>query len=102
MGNFHREPKLLPEKLVLIREHLNLTKTAIKSLLNLPGSYRVSDFENGRRKPSLLVTLAYCQLGKVPMASIANDAISLNEFRKQLGTFHYQVRSGKIVVQRAR
>ena len=58
MGNPRQGLQLLPEKLVSIREHLNLSQTAIKRLLNLSKADRVSEHENGKREPSLVVALA--------------------------------------------
>ena len=43
-----------------------------------------------------MVTLAYGYLGKVSMASIADDDVSIKEFRKQLGKFvHGRLRSSQ-------
>lgn len=89
MGNPRPRPSLLAQKLLIIREHLNLSQTAIKDSLDLSAAARVSDYENGKRKPSLIVTLAYSRLAQVPMASVVDDEINLKAFRKQLGTFDY-------------
>ena len=70
MGSARPRPRLLPEKLVLIREHLNATQTAMQELLNLPQTSPVSEYENDVRVPDLMVTLAYSRLGKVSMESI--------------------------------
>ena len=40
-----------------------------------------------RGEPILIVTLVYSRLGKVSMASLVDDEVNLNEFRKQLGRF---------------
>lgn len=77
----------MPEKLLVIRQHLNASQTAMQELLNLPKACRVSQYENGVREPSLMVTLAYGYLGKVSMASIVDDDVSIKAFRKQLGKF---------------
>lgn len=91
MGNPRpRPPRLLPQKLFIIREHLNLTQTAIKDSLDLSTAARISEYENGKRRPSLLVTLGYSHLAKVPMASLVDDEISLNTFRNQLRTPDYK------------
>ena len=80
-------PQLLPQKLVFIREHLNLTRTQIKKSLNLSQAARVSEYEKGKRKPPLEVVLGYSKLARVPMESLVEDAISIDEVRRQLGTF---------------
>lgn len=84
MGNPHPRPRLLPQKLFIIRDHLNLTQSEIKDSLNLSTAARISEYENGRRDPSLVVTLRYSRLAQVPMASLLDDQITLNEFWKQL------------------
>ena len=88
MGNPRPRPRLLPQKLVLIREHLNLTQSQIKDSLHLSqaGRARVSEYENGKRTPPLKVVLDYSRLARVPMESLVDDEISLS----QLGTFDYE------------
>jgi ribosomal protein S18 acetylase RimI-like enzyme/DNA-binding XRE family transcriptional regulator len=88
MGNPHPRPRLLPQKLFIIREHLNLTQTEIKDSLNLSTAARISEYENGKRRPSLMVTLGYSRLAQVTMASLVDDGISLNRFCNQLCTSH--------------
>lgn len=90
MGNRHPQPRLLPQKLFIIRKHLHLTQTAIKASLGLSTAARISEYESGRRKPSLMVTLGYCYLAKVPMSSLVEDEISLTAFLKQLNSFDYR------------
>jgi len=90
MVNRHPPPRLLRQKLFIIRKHLHLTQTAIKDSLGLSTAARISDYENGRRKPSLMVTLGYCYLAKVPMASLLDDEIDLTAFSKQLNSFDYK------------
>ena len=87
MGNPRRGPRLLPEKLVIIRLHLGVTQSAMQKMLNLPKAARVSEYENGKSLPSLMVTLAYARLGKIPIESLADDDVSVYAFRKQLGTW---------------
>ncbi|HSE15687.1 MAG TPA: hypothetical protein VLB46_01460 [Pyrinomonadaceae bacterium] len=77
----------MPEKLRLIREHLQASQPDMQVMLKLPKSCRISEYENGVREPTLIVTLASSRLGKVSMASVVDDEVNLNEFRKQLGKF---------------
>lgn len=87
MGNPRPRPiRLLPQKLFLIREHLNLTQNAIKDRLDLSTPARISEYENGKRNPSLMVTFRYSHLAKVTMASLVDDGISLNTFCSELRT----------------
>jgi len=90
MGNRHPPPRLLRHKLFIIRDRLHLTQTAMKNSLGLSTEARISEYENGRRKPSLMVTLGYCYLAKVPMSSLVEDQISLTAFSKQLNSFDYR------------
>jgi transcriptional regulator with XRE-family HTH domain len=87
MGNARPRLKLMPEKLCLIREYLNASQPVMAQLLELPSPSRVSEYENGIREPNLMVTLRYGRLGKVSMASVVDDDVSINEFREQLGKF---------------
>jgi len=100
MGNPRPRPRLLPQKLVLIREHLNLTQSQIKESLHLSQAARprVSEYENGKRTPPLEVVLGYSRLARVPMESLVDDKISLS----QLGTFDYEqlLRLEKFAVER--
>ena len=77
----------MPQKLFIIREHLNLTQTDIKDALNLSTQARISEYEHGKRMPSLMVTLRYCRLAKVAMASLVDDGITLTTFCNQLRSF---------------
>ena len=90
MGNRYPPPRLLRQKLFIIREHLQLTQTAIKDSLGLSTAARISEYENGKRKPPLMVTLGYCYLAKVPMSSLLEDEIDLTAFSKQLNSFDYK------------
>jgi transcriptional regulator with XRE-family HTH domain len=87
MGNPRPRSQLLPQKLLLIREHLHLTQTEIKKSLDLSQAARVSEYEKGKRKPPLEVVLGYSKLARVPMESLVEDEISIDEVRHQLGTF---------------
>ena len=90
MGNPRLRSKLLPQKLALIREHLQLTQHAIKERLQLSTPARVSEYENGKREPPAEVLLGYARLGRLTMESIVDDEISLKEFPSQLGTVDAQ------------
>ena len=90
MGNRHPQPRLLPQKLYIIRQHLHFTQTAIKESLGLSTAARISEYENGKRKLPLMVALGYCYLAKVPMSSLLDDEISLTAFSQQLNSFDYR------------
>lgn len=84
MGNPRPKPRLLRQKLVLIREYLKLTQAQIKESLGLSQTARVSEYENGKRQPPLEVVLGYSKLARVSMESLVDDEISLDAFRAQL------------------
>jgi DNA-binding XRE family transcriptional regulator len=87
MGNARPRIKLLAEKLLLIRQYLNVSQSVMAQLLEVSKTDRVSQYEDGVREPNLMVTLGYSRLGKVSMTSLVDDDVSANEFRKQLGKF---------------
>jgi DNA-binding XRE family transcriptional regulator len=87
MGEACPRPKLIPEKLLLIRKYLNVSQSGMAELLELSTTGCVSKYEHGARDPNLMITLAYSRLGNVSMESIVDDDISVNEFREQLGKF---------------
>lgn len=96
MGNPRPRPKLLPEKLLAIREFLNIGQVDMASelqsqLLSHGGPQtqiqpaRISEYENGEREPNLLVLISYARVGKVHMESVADDDVIIDTFRKRLG-----------------
>lgn len=84
MGHVRRKPKLLPHKLVLIREHLGIVLVDMARQLQA-GSGRLSNYENGKSEPTLMELLVYARLGKVELESIVDDEVSVDSFRKLLG-----------------
>jgi hypothetical protein len=87
MGHARRKPRLLAEKLRIIREeHLRITQAAMASEIQIEGrSKRVSDYETGNREPTLMEVLKYADLGEVFIDSLADDSIGLVAFRRLLG-----------------
>ena len=96
MAHIRRRPKLLHNKLLAIREFLNITQPDMASRLQSdilsnerrhypikPG--RISDYENAKREPNLFVIMAYARLGKVHLESVADDDIQVETFRSRLG-----------------
>ena len=88
--------ELLPEKLIAIREFLTFGEVEMAESLSSdvtsqsgeprnikPG--RISEYENGRLEPNLLVLVAYARLGRVHLELIADDRFTIQEFRQQLG-----------------
>lgn len=70
----------LPEKLLEIREKLNLRQGELIKKLGLEGEIyqgNISEYESGKRQPSLPVLLKYAQLAGVCLDAIADDNLSL-------------------------
>lgn len=96
MGNPRPRPKLLPHKLLAIREFLNVGQVDMASelqsqLLSHCGRQfqiqpaRISEYENGEREPNLFVLVAYIRLGQVHMESLVDDDITGDNFHTLLG-----------------
>ena len=72
-------PKRVAPKLVAIRHKLGLSQTGMLRLLPLNCYYnRISEFERGKRFPSLLVLLSYARAGEVPLEQIVDDDLELD------------------------
>ena len=73
-------PKRLAEKLRYIRESLDLTQSELLRRLDIEGlatQSKISEFESGKRDPSLLILLQYSRLAGVHMEVIADDEMDL-------------------------
>jgi transcriptional regulator with XRE-family HTH domain len=58
-------------KLLAIRQHLGVSQTGMKRLLNFKGQYgRISEYELGRRTPDLIVLLSYARVAGIPLEQI--------------------------------
>ena len=72
------KPQRLASKLKAIRERLGVSQTGMKQLLNFKGEYtRISEFELGRRAPSLIVLLSYARAAGIPLERIVDDQLEL-------------------------
>ena len=87
---------LLPKKLLALRNFLTVGQVELAASLSSdivshsgrPYSIkprRISEYENGRLEPNLLVLVAYARLGKVHLELIADDRFTMEEFRAELG-----------------
>ena len=81
MGYARPQPRRLAAKLRSIRLNLNLTQQQMADLVDqrespvYPG--HVSEFEAGRREPSLLVLLKYARAGGVSVEALIDDKMDL-------------------------
>ena len=72
------KPQRVAEKVTAIRHHLGVSQTGMKWLLNFKGHYnRISEYERGRRVPTVLTLLAYARAAKVPLEEIVDDQVEL-------------------------
>jgi len=90
MGHARNQSKLLPDKLVLIREHLGIDPMDLTSKLEVARklevtSRRLSNYETGKSEPTLMELLVYARLVNVRMELIIDDEVSVDEFRERLG-----------------
>lgn len=73
-------PQRLAEKLRYIRVSLNLTQEQLLRELGVEGMVtqsKISEFESGKRDPSLLILLQYSRLAGVHMEDLVDDRAEL-------------------------
>ena len=96
MGYARNRPHLLPEKVRLIREHLQLDHAQMaEQLVSEIESHSkkriqikphwIRNFELGNHEPDLITVNSYGRLAKVSMELIVDDAVNAEAFRKRLG-----------------
>lgn len=82
MGRVTRpQPKRLAEKLLEIRTRLGLSQNEMIRRMGLDEELRreeISDFERGKRVPSLLVTLNYARAFGVSTDVLIDDELDLS------------------------
>lgn len=88
MGSGHGkrlQPKRLPNKLLNIRQLLGISQEEMVNRLQplssgspiYPG--HISEFETGKREPSLLVLLAYAKLAGISTDTLIDDSLEMPE-----------------------
>lgn len=80
MGSVRERPERLAEKLLQIRAALGLSQSEMLNRIGLGETgYRhyVSQFETGRREPSLLVLLRYARAANVSVEALIDDELDL-------------------------
>lgn len=73
-------PQRLAEKLRHIRLSLNLTQAELLRQLDVEGlatQSKISEYESGKRDPSLLILLQYSRLAGVHMEDLVDDKTDL-------------------------
>jgi transcriptional regulator with XRE-family HTH domain len=80
MGKKARQrPERLGEKLRAIREALGLSQTGMVTRLGVEGiaASQISEYETGKREPSLIMLLQYARLAGVYLDALVDDELSL-------------------------
>ena len=80
MGSQPRyRPFNLSGKLREIRAHLQISQSRLADLLgNDLTAARVSEYEHGRREPSLITLLRYSQVSEVVINDMVDDSVQLD------------------------
>jgi transcriptional regulator with XRE-family HTH domain len=96
MGNPRPKPFRLAEKLLQIRQGLGLSQTQMLTRMGLEDNMhygRISEYEQGKREPTLMTLLAYARAASVHLEDIVDDDLDLP--RKLPGTVNYRGLSRK-------
>ena len=91
MGNPRPKPERLAEKLRDIRVGLGLSQTQMLRQLEMEERLyygRISEYELGKREPTLMVILQYARVAGVHVEDIIDDELDLPS--KLPGTVRYQ------------
>ena len=91
MGNPRPRPLRLAEKLRQIRIGLGLSQTQMLERLGYSDSMhygRISEYEQDKREPSLMILLAYARAASIHVEDIINDDFDLP--RKLPGNVNYR------------
>ena len=68
----------LPAKLRAVRDHLGLSQSQLAARLSQQPHYgRVSEYERGKRTPSLLTFLDYARLGGIHIDDLVDDVVEI-------------------------
>jgi transcriptional regulator with XRE-family HTH domain len=91
MGNARPKPERLADKLRQVRLSLGLSQSELLRRLDaetLLALSQVSEFETGRREPSLLILLRYARVAGVPTEVLIDDELDLPD--KLPGTANHE------------
>jgi len=80
MGNPRPKPKRLAEKLREIRQDLGLSQTQMLKRLEHEKTMhygRISEYESGKREPTLMTILQYARVAGVHIEDVVDDELDL-------------------------
>ena len=75
-----QRPKRLPEKLLAVRTALGLSQAQMVKRLDAEGAIvpgQISEFETGKREPSLIILLEYARAAGVCVDKLIDDRLDL-------------------------
>ena len=75
-----QRPKRLPEKLLAVRTALGVSQTEMVRRLDAEGAIvpgQISEFETGKREPSLIILLEYARAAGVCVDKLIDDGLDL-------------------------
>ena len=83
MGQRRRaQPKYLAAKLRAIRQRMGASQTQMIAILDMDmTAARISEYEQGKREPSLLVLLRYARIAGVHVDDLIDDRIVLPKLK---------------------
>jgi len=91
VGNPRPKPLRLADKLLEIRKGLGLSQTQMLTRMGLEETMhygRISEYEQGKREPTLMTLLAYARAASVHLEDIVDDDLDLP--RKLPGNVNYR------------
>ena len=72
------QPQRTGEKLLAIRRHLGLSQAQMKHRLKFKGEHaRISDYETGKRYPTVLTLLLYVRATGIHLEDLVDDEVDL-------------------------
>ena len=90
-----RKQQNLARKLLHIRNALGLSQIQLVKSMGIEmnvSHHRISEYESGRREPSLWVLLAYAQLAGVHLENIVDDNLELPDKLPGNVKFRYSIK----------
>lgn len=84
MGHKRPTPEHLAEKLFAIRENFGISQYRLAKQLEVEPRTRLSEFESGRRVPSLRTLIYYARLARIPLEFIVDDDIDVAYLKEYL------------------
>jgi transcriptional regulator with XRE-family HTH domain len=76
------QPKYLAAKLLVIRQRMGASQAQMIAILDMDlTAARISEYEQGKREPSLLVLLRYARVAGIHVDDLIDDKTDLSKLR---------------------